>query len=254
MSNKIRGKVLFLTDVHIPFHDKRAYELALKVALSERESIKEVILNGDFLDMYGVNGHGIDPRLKIDAEDEIRAGRKELKRIRAMFPKAKLVFLQGNHEFRLERYMAQNAPAVVDMLTTPKALELHTVKATYIPFTPDQKYRVLGSSLYARHRPNGSGANAAIQTVKNCGASVIYGDIHKTQECQHVTLRGDYHRAIGVGWLGDKNHPVMSYVKNHHDWQLGFAIITVLNDGTWFCENKTIINYTVMHNGKVFKS
>lgn len=248
----IKGKALFLTDVHIPYHDKRAYELALKVARSEK--ITEVVLNGDFLDMYGVNGHGIDPRLKVDAEDEIKQGQKELERLKKMFPRAKFVFLQGNHEHRLERYMADKAPALVDMITTPKALNLKQLGIKYIPFTPDQKYSIMGTSLYARHRPNGSGANAAVQTVKNCGASVIYGDIHKTQESQHVTLRGDYHRAIGVGWLGDKNHPVMSYVKNHHDWQLGFAIITSLSDGTWFCENKTIINYTVMHNGKIFKA
>jgi predicted phosphodiesterase len=252
--SKIKGKCLFISDAHHPYCDRRAYELMLKVALAEGSNIKEIVINGDFLDMYGVNGHGIDSRLKIDAEDEIEIGRKELVRIRKLFPRAKIVFLQGNHEFRLERYMAEHAPALVNLITTPKALDLAALKIKYIPFTPNQKYQIMGTSLYARHRPEGSGANAAIQTVKNCGASVIYGDIHKVQECQHVTLKGDYHRAIGVGWLGDKNHPVMNYVKNHHDWQLGFALITVLDSGLWFCENKTIINYTVVHNGKVFKT
>ena len=66
------------------------------------------------------------------------------------------------------------------------------------------------------------------------GCSVIFGHTHRIQESQIVTIDGSNLRGISSGWLGDKNHPVMSYVKNHHQWALGFSVVTVLDNGLWF--------------------
>lgn len=251
---KIKGKCLCLFDVHLPYTDRRAYDLALKVALSEKQQITEILIGGDYLDFYGVNSHGLDPAITKRLFEEVEEGRHELQRLRKLFPKAKIVYLQGNHENRLERYIMKKAPELFNITNTYKILELDKIKAKYIPFTPDQRYNVLGTSLIARHKPLSSGPTAANNTVMKCGASVIYGDIHRVQEAQVVTLDGAYHRGIGVGCLANIKHKVMQYVQNHHQWQLGFAIVTALEDGTWFCQNHTIINYKVVHNGKVFRT
>ncbi len=251
---KIKGKALCLFDCHFPYVDRRAYELALKIGLSEGAALTEIIIGGDYADFYGVNGHGLDAGITMKLEEEVAIAKAELKRLRRLFPKASIVYLEGNHEYRLERYINKKAPELFGLATVEQLLELRDIGAKFIPFTPDQQHRVLGTKLIARHRPIGSGPTAAHNTVTRAGASVLFGDIHRVQEAQVVTIDGSYHRGIGVGWLGDKNHKVMQYVKDFHNWQAGCAVITALEDGTWFCNNMTFINYKVIYNGKLFRA
>jgi hypothetical protein len=50
----------------------------------------------------------------------------------------------------------------------------------------------------------------------------------------------------------------MNYVTGHHQWQLGFAIVTLLDDGkTWFSQNVHILpgkKYMCMVDGKIYKN
>lgn len=248
-----KGTALIIPDVHWPYADQRAYNLMLKVA-QDVPDLREIVILGDWADFYAINSHGKHPKYTQTLVEEISVAREKLEELVIMFPKAKRVFIEGNHEHRLARYIYNNAPDLFGIIDVPTILSLNTLGFEFIKYGPNQKYKVMGSNLYARHEPIGGGTHAANSTVDKAGCSMIFGHIHRIQQYRKVFIDGNDHLAASVGWLGDKNSEVMGYLKNHAQWQLGWGFVTVLNDGKFFLDTKHIIDYTTVHNGTVYKT
>jgi len=243
-------RALIIPDCHIPYEDKDAYQLMLDVAKDVDPD--EIVILGDYADFYNVSSHGQSPEIMETLMDEISAVHVRLRELKKLFPKAKKVFIQGNHEFRLERYINNQCPALFGVTGTERILELGLYGFEYIPYGPNQKYNVLGSKLIARHEPLAGGKHVAQNTVEKAMKSVIFGHTHRIQEAQTVSIDGNNYRGISSGWLGDKNHSVMAYVKSHHQWALGFSVVTCLEDGTWFNTLIHIIDGKCIHDGFVY--
>lgn len=243
-------KVLTIPDVHIPFHDKRAYALMLKVAKDYRPD--EVVILGDYADFYWASFHGKNPDIaqNFTAQDEIESVNAGLQEFVDLFPTAKKVFIEGNHEYRLARYLQRNAPDLYTSIRIKDTLDLANWEV--IPYGPTQLYQVCDSHLYARHEPYGAGAHCAYQSLVKGGKSLIFGHVHRIQEYQSVDAVGKNHRAVGLGWLGDKNSPVMQYVQAHHQWALGFGLVDVLPNGNFFQRTIHIIDYTCLADGWLY--
>ena len=216
--------------------------------------VDEVLILGDYADFYSVSSHQKDPRVFGMLTDEIADVLVGLDQINQVFPKAHKVFLQGNHEFRLERYLIDKAPALFGVTETRNILGFDRMPNwTYIPYGPNQSYSVLGSHLRARHEPL---ANNAKLTATKAMCSLVYGHIHRIEESHIVGMDGTNHVAFSVGWLGDKRQDkIYSYVKNHHQWQLGFGLVYVDPKTRYFYHQKVHIhehknNYSCVVNGK----
>ena len=229
-------KVLMIPDTHRPYHHKSAYNLMLEVASNSK--IDEIIMLGDYADFYAINSHGKSPEMKMEMKDEIDDVRCGLSQLQSKFPKTKRTFIEGNHEWRLHRYICNKAPEMYNIVDTRTLLDLDKYGFEFAPYTPDQGIKVAHSGLIARHEPISGGVHSAHGTVTKAGCSVIFGHTHRIQESQIVSLDGSNYRGISIGWLGNKYHPVMSYVKNHWQWALGFSVATVLDNGLWF--NNTV--------------
>lgn len=245
---------LVIPDCHIPYENKKNYELMLMVAeyIEKEAGLDEIVILGDYADFYAVNSHGKDPGVTETLQDEVHEVIERLKELKKVSKKAKRVFIQGNHEYRLERYIQNKCPDLYGVTTTDKILELDLLGYEYIPYGPNQGYNVMGSSLIARHEPLSGGLHCAHGTVTKAMKSVIFGHTHRIQESQVVSIDGEYHRGISSGWLGDEKHPVFNYVKNHHQWQQAFSVVTLLDDGTWFNQLVHIIDNKCLYNGFVF--
>ena len=246
-------RALIIPDCHIPYEDKRAYELMLKVAQDVDPT--EIVILGDYADFYAVNSHGKDADMAgLTLMDEVYEVIKRLKQLNRLFPKAKKVYIEGNHEYRLARYINSKCPDLYGAVDMKTILELNLLGYEYIPYGPNQKYPVLGSKLIARHEPLAGGKHVAQNTVEKAMHSVIFGHTHRIQEAQVVTIDGDNYRGISSGWLGDKTAPVMQYVKNHHQWAHAFSVLNVLEDGTWFNSLVHIVNYKCYYDGYVYEN
>jgi predicted phosphodiesterase len=103
-------RVLILSDVHIPFYDKIATVCALKYGKDFRPDM--VLLNGDIADHHGESDYIKDPRRR-DFPGEVRAVKDFLRVVRDLFPKARIIYKPGNHEFRHIRYMRIKAPELL---------------------------------------------------------------------------------------------------------------------------------------------
>lgn len=245
-------KALVIPDCHIPYEDKRAYELMLAVAKDVDPD--EIVILGDYADFYSLSSHGRDSAVTEQLQDEIFEVVKRLKQLNRLFPNAKKVYIEGNHEYRMARYINSRCPDLYGFVDTRIVLELDLLGWEFVPYCPNQKHPVLGSKLIARHEPLAGGKHVAQNSVEKAMHSLIFGHTHRIQEAQVVTIHGENYRGISNGWLGDSTHPVMQYVKNHHQWALGFSVTTVLDDGTWFNNLLHIINYKCIYEGNLYEN
>jgi len=250
---------LVLSDLHIPFHCNRALDLALSVGddLYSDGTLDEIILNGDIADFYGINQHGAkDPEIITSFYDEVSHVRKFLRDLRSRFQKSKIIFIEGNHCYRLARF-CNKVPELSGILDTASLLFLGETGINFIPYAIYQKYQVLGTKLIARHEPFAMGLHCAHSTlVKAGGSSVIFGHTHRIQSIYGTSFNGTTIEAHSVGWLGDKNQPVFSYIKGFHNWQQGFSVITLIDKENYFIETIPILDQgkfkRCMFNGYIY--
>lgn len=215
--------------------------------------VKEIVLLGDYADFYSVSRHRKDPRVGTLLEEEVDSVKAGLTELDRLFPLAKKVYLSGNHEIRLETYLIEQAPALFGVTDIRELFELRRrPKWSYLPFGRDQRYKVLGSELYAFHRPK---ASTPKNHIAKTFVSSVYGDVHKIERAQSVALDGKHLTAVCPGWLGDVTSRVFDYMPSTPQWQLGFAIISVEDSSKdFYIEVAEIKNNQTIVQGKVFKA
>lgn len=194
-----------------------------KVMLDLKSSISEIVILGDFTDFYFVSKHPKDPRVCASLLDEVEETNSVLDWFDQHFPRVLKIYLEGNHEFRLESYLIHQAPALFGVTELRFLLRLNQrPNWRFVPYGPNQAHRVLGSNLVARHTPLASSAKLAAQKA---ACSLVYGHIHRIEQAHAVGLLGQTLQAFCPGWLGDQRiSEVFGYVRDHHQWQLGFAL------------------------------
>lgn len=242
-------KSLIIPDCHIPAHNVRAYALMLKVAKDFKPD--EIVILGDFGDFYSVNAHGKSPNMEHNLKREVRAVTEKLRELETLFPNAKKVFCVGNHCHRVARYISDKAPELFGLVTLEDLLGLQGW--TVVPYTPAQLYPVLGTKLYARHEPYGSGDHCAHATLSKGMASFVYGHTHREDSSHTVSVTGKDFRAYCPGWLGEKTRPEFSYMKGHSKWTLGFGLAYGLPNGNFFYRQVDISSSKCIFDGKLYE-
>lgn len=242
---RIEGeRILFLSDVHVPYHDKTALTLALKYGVEQ--NVDTIFLNGDFLDFYALSFFEKDPR-KRDFGHEVDTARKVFGIIRNAFPKAKIYFKLGNHEERYERWMRVKAPELLGV----KDFELTSVLGLSdlcVTLVPGKRICKMGKLFAIHGHELSKGIAAPVNPARGfylkAKESVIGGHHHQSSQHSEKTVGDTIISAWSVGCLCDL-HPEYAPVNN---WCLGFALIRVEADGSFQVENKKVLN------GRIYNS
>ncbi|PYV22393.1 MAG: hypothetical protein DMG24_16925, partial [Acidobacteria bacterium] len=118
-------------EFQIPFHDEKAL-LLFKLFL-RRERPDWLILNGDFQDFWKISSYDLTPRGGNDFKREIELGRSILRSFRRALPHARITWIEGNHEFRLRKYLIQNARELYGLpgASVPEIFDLKRLKIEY---------------------------------------------------------------------------------------------------------------------------
>lgn len=228
--------MLMLYDVHVPYHNKEAVQLALHYGLDHE--VDCIFFGGDFLDMYGVSKYEKE-RGAWEPEDEICAFLELIGLIRKHFGDIPIILLEGNHETRFTRYLKQNAPAILGMVcnTLQDILLQELTNVTYL----DEKRLVKFSHLNIMHGHEFSisGDNPAKMLLRKRMGCCMAGHLHVTDYYDHRTIEGKTIGAWMVAGLLDIDSHWSPQVYNK--WQNGFARVTRTDDNEWFrVENKVI--------------
>lgn len=205
-------KVLILGDFHVPYHDPAAIRAVLDYARRVRPT--ELVVNGDLLDFEALSRFLKDPRKVADPQNEIDEGAKILRDLEKAAPRANRVFLLGNHEERLEKYLMKNAPTLLGLRSLNLSELLGLQGWTVVPYP--QFYRT--GSLIIQHGVSYGSTTADRNIAKFGGFSVIQGHSHRLSQRYVTSLHGT-HSSVEGGCLCLLEQP---YSK-HNNWQAGFA-------------------------------
>jgi UDP-2,3-diacylglucosamine pyrophosphatase LpxH len=218
---------VIVNDAHIPFHNERAL-LLFKLFL-RRERPDWLILDGDFQDFWEISNYDHTPRTGKEFREEIEIGKRILRSFRRTLPRARITWIEGNHEFRLRKYLIEKAKELYGLpgLSVPDIFDLKRLRIEYVPchelaskFT-DNFIRV--GDLYVGHwdKVSKHAAYAAKVLVEEKGVSLLQGHTHRFGAHARTTVDG---RVL----LGIENFSMcsrrQSYV-SHPNWQLGFSVV-----------------------------
>lgn len=235
-------RAMVLSDIHIPYHDDQALEIALEYGKSQDPDC--IVLNGDMVDFYDCSDFDKDPRA-VPLYREIEMANGFLDVLQKEFPDAKIVFKYGNHEDRLARYIRKNAAAVDGM----KGVNVHEQLGLDARGIEWRKYEaiLLGrlSVLHGHERktPFNNAVNPAITMFRWANESVLVGHHHQISEYVKPSLSGKVTGCYSTGCLCN-----LKPAYNYHalTWSHGFAMVEIGEDGAFAVSNKRIID------GKVF--
>jgi len=181
------------------------------------------------LDFWEISSYDLTPRTGNDFKREIETGKKILRSFRRSLPRARITWIEGNHEFRLRKYLIQNARELYGLpgVSVPDIFDLKRLKIEYsachelaTKFT-DNFIRV--GDLYVGHWDKVAlhGGYAAKSLVETKGVSVLQGHTHRFGAHARTTVDG---RVL----LGIENFSMCrreaSYVANPN-WQTGFSVV-----------------------------
>lgn len=237
------AKVLVLSDVHIPFHVSKALEAA--VEFGKKNGADTVLLNGDVCDFHCVSRYDHDGS-KLTYVEEIESGKQFLRWLRAQFPKGRIIYKEGNHDERLNKYILSRAPTLfgLEYCTLPSLLGLSAVGADHVG---EQRVVHVGKLRVIHGHEYGSGTSAPVNAARwlmlRARKPALMGHLHQTSEQIEMDIDGNQLAAWSVGCLCGLNP---RYRRLSTRWNHGFAFVTVSKDGTFEVRNLRVSNGKVI--------
>jgi predicted phosphodiesterase len=232
------AKCLVLSDVHIPFYDKRALITALNYGI--HRGADTVVLIGDIADCFAVSFWEKDPR-KRDFPGEIKAVREFLGVVRNLFKKARIVFKFGNHEDRYERYMKVKAPELLGVEAFELGSLLQLDHFGMIEVKDNRPIRLGKLNMIHGHEYQfaiSNPVNPARGLFLRGKAHSLCGHFHQSSQHSEKTLEQKVLSTWSLGALCDL-HPSYRPINN---WSHGFAFAEVDKDGVFSVQNLRIVN------------
>ena len=209
----------FLSDLHVPYHDPRAVELACLVVEHVKPGL--VVMGGDRQDFYALSSFIRDPERILGLQGELDAGASVGRMINDAKGDADVVELMGNHEARLERYLRKH-PEVwsLDALSLPRLLQHEKLGWS----SCGERLDLLNGRLRLKHgefarKHSAYSAKAENEKVKH-QVSTVSGHSHRmgayfTTGPRHTV--GSWESgclcSLEPGWIGEP------------DWQQGLVLI-----------------------------
>lgn len=233
------NNILVISDLHIPYHSVPAIRIALEYGLQNKANC--ILINGDALDFHHLSKFEKDIR-KRKTREEFDAALELFRYIRELFPKAHIVWSEGNHDARYPRFLAAKALELFDddYYTLQARLQLDKLR---IHFVPDTRYVKAGKlSISHGHRIiRGVFApvNAARGVFLRTKESHLIGHTHSVSEHSEKTLSGELITTWSTGCLCELNPEYDPFVsKAAH----GFAFVNVMSNGHYRVTNKRIVD------------
>ena len=213
--------IAHICDVHVPDHDRPLWRSFLEWCREEKP--QEIIIGGDFLELESCSQHGGVAR-PAHLVEEIAAGRAALEELRKANPKAKITYLEGNHETRLSRKVVADLPELDGALSLPEMLKLDELRIGW----HDYGELVMRGKMGFTHGWWSPDHHAA-KHLRALAQNVTFGHVHRYQVYTRGVADGDVQIAIAqpcmrkldADWLDGR--PT--------GWSQGFGIFSARPDG-----------------------
>jgi predicted phosphodiesterase len=236
------GFGVILSDLHMPYHDKNAVEIALRYALNHGAT-DFVILNGDIIDCYRLSRFEKDPTARSFAEELsiLKDFVGELKRLWKL-----VIYKLGNHENRLERYLRISAPELYGVPSLTWASFLGEDKNVVV-VRHDVPIYVGKLNIFHGHEFGGlsSPVNPARTIYLKARECALVGHWHRSSTHTEVSARGAVITTWSIGCLCSL-HPEYARVNS---WTHGFAFLEISNK-----TNFRVNTFRILGDGTVYST
>lgn len=233
-----------MPDVHVPYHNKAWWRCTQKLINDVRPDT--IVTIGDFLDCYAVSFHAKDPSRTLNLKDELDEGAEMMSWLRSRCKH--LWTLGGNHELRLDRYIAEKAPALA--ATHPSIAKSLGVEKNWVPYRKSLKLGVVSYTHDLGHA--GSGALPA--TLNAFGHCIVFGHTHRAGVIYDGDVSGSRRFAMNVGWGGDIDSIDYMHVAKTKAWQLGLGMVTQTHDGLAWANFVPFVSGRMVVDGKTYRA
>ncbi len=225
------SRAIFVSDHQMPHQDPRAVEIVhlyLKHLIQRAEQVDMLIVGGDLVDLKNLSTKFLNSQVnRRSVIEEFDMAKLELATLAQLTPKARHVFIGGNHEQRLRTYIRGLAPELeVFMnggnLSFDKLFELQTLKyEPYIEYPGIFEYK----GMTFKHG-DFTGGTAGKNELKREGSSGMSGHLHQYRVHAETNRKGShawFHAPCLCNVRGD-NMPPGSH-QGVQDWTQGFMEI-----------------------------
>lgn len=243
-------RVLVFSDNQIPYHHRRLFELLV-------EFIKDfvphaIIINGDFIDCYALSKYRRHPTLQQGKsfKEEVAVAKECLIKIRRAAPHAEILYTFGNHELRLEKYLAENAEELIDLFTLEDALGCKQLGIKVYKNDLKENYVDYKNKVLVGHFDKFSSipGNTARGLVIKKGRSIVQGHTHHSAVVSWRLHDGEVF-GIESGCLADERAVYAMLT----DWTQGFTLLYFDPQDNWWFDQIFIRNHSFVANGKLYR-
>ena len=249
ISESAVSRVALLADIHYPGVDWPSMH-ALNEWLADYQP-DTIVYMGDQLSLDVVSTWNKNKPLLREGQRLLKEyeGFDEtvLKVHETIVPKAKRVWLDGNHEQRINWYLQSN-PEMIGFIEPHLVLKLAERGYEHVKYNDIYKLGKLNichGFFYNIHH--------AAKTVNVFESSVAYGHVHTAQSFTKMSPLDseNYHQATAIPCLSNTRPDYKANAPTR--WINGFGIVEIINANRFFNLYTVIINKgTFIYNGKVY--
>ena len=200
------------------------------------------------VDFYNISNFNKNPNRKFTLQDELDQVTEYLFDLRHNLPNTRIIYYEGNHENRLQKYLWGKSPEL-GTLRALKLQELLQFKELHIDYFDYNTYNKIGHLVFfhgdviSRHS-----GHTAKRMLEKVGCSIIHGHSHRGSTI-YVNSFGSSHIGVENFCLCDLNP---EYMRGRPNWGHGFSTVDFIDD-KFFITQVPIIDHQYIWNGKLYK-
>lgn len=240
-------RVLFVPDIHAPFHDKKAIKALIAFATWWKPQI--VFFLGDVVDFYSISSFAKDPDRARELQFEVDEAKKVLAQICRATPDATKYFIRGNHEARMQKFLWTRA-AELSGLQGLRVENMLGFDELGIKYCPEGRMGFRGTIVKHGDIVRKFTSYTAKGEFESTGISGVSGHTHRLGIYSVSNEAGDF-TWMEAGHLAD---PHQEYLDGKRpNWQQGFGI-GYYKEGSrrFMVDIVRIINHKAMYGGYEF--
>jgi len=261
MMKKVHTKTVFISDIHIPYQDKKALTMAMELIKDLKlKEYDNIIIGGDLVDYYPISSFHPD-LTQSNIDIELFEAVEWLNKLRKLAPKSDIFFFEGNHEQRMQKKImsatSSLAPFLKNRLSIRELLEFRKfgIKFVKTPFTLNKKLFFLHG-----HEKKGfiTPKHIANVNLMYYNRNVIVGHHHRFDMSITTQLDGSLLGGWANGCLADLSLLPDGLYSSFDSTQRGFTIVNTKPNGFFsvdlvlFIPNKQK-GYECLYNGKSYQ-
>jgi hypothetical protein len=260
-----------------PFQDESAIDIAMQILVDVRPDV--VVNLGDVMDFPEWGKYEQEPAFQLTTQRTLDRTHEFLAQQIANAPESRVVYIEGNHDRRLQKYVLNhalnsfglrqaNAPDSWPVMSVPHLLRLDELDVEYVGGYPAGEYWI-NDNLVAVHgsrvKSNGSTASAVIDDER---VSSIFGHVHRIEKIyktrrvrkgpkfNFVMTPGTLARIDGaVPGTKSSTDPLGRPLQSWENWQQGMAVVKYEpGNGVFDSEEIFIFNGRAIYRDKVYES